>query len=95
MLVGWADVQKIQSLVADVSLQTVQATAQVGVWVTATGKQLTLERVQAAADHADATLGGRQAVEKATSELVTQLVPILRAYQQAQTDRVQVVTASP
>ncbi len=95
VLVGWADVQKIQRLVADVSLQTVQATAQVGAWVTATGKQLTLERAQAAADHADATLGGRQAVEKATSELVTQLVPILRAYQQAQTDRVQIAPASP
>jgi hypothetical protein len=82
VLLGWAEVQVLRSEVAGTPLQAVQATAQVQVLTTERGERLALERVQTTALHADASLGGKQALEKAGVALATRLAPTLRAYQQ-------------
>ena len=82
MLVGFVDVHKTHNQVIDLSIQTVEATAQLRAWITATGEQLAFDRAQATVDHADAVLGGRQAVEKATAAMTARLVPTLQRYRQ-------------
>lgn len=84
VLVGRAEVQKIRSEVAGTPLQAMQATAQVQALATETGERLALERVQTTALHADASLGGKQALEQAAATLATRLAPSIRAYQQRQ-----------
>jgi hypothetical protein len=63
-------------------IQTVQATAQLGMWVTATGERLAFEHARVAVDHRDVVLAGKQALGKATAELTARLVPLLQTYQQ-------------
>jgi hypothetical protein len=84
VLLGWVEVQTLRSEVAGTPLQAVQATAQVQALTTEQGERLALERVQTTALHADASLGGKQALEKAAAALATRLAPALRAYQQRQ-----------
>lgn len=82
VLIGHADVQHTHSGVAGMPIQTVQATAQIGIWVTATGERLAFDRARVTVDHRDAVLAGKQALEKVTAELTARLVPILQTYQQ-------------
>jgi hypothetical protein len=82
VLLGWAEVQILRSEVAGTPLQAVQATIQVQVLTTERGERLALERVQTTALNADASLGGKQALEKAAAALAIRLAPALRAYQQ-------------
>jgi len=82
VLLGWVEVQILRSEVAGTPLQAVQAIAQVQVLTTERGERLALERVQTTALHADVSLGGKQALEKAAAALATRLAPALRAYQQ-------------
>jgi hypothetical protein len=81
VLIGRADIQHTHSGVAGLPIQTVQATAQIGLWVTATGERLAVDRASATMDHRDAVLAGKQALGKATAELTARLVPILQTYQ--------------
>lgn len=87
VLVGWADVQKTHSRVAGMPIQTVQATAQIGMWETATGEQLASDRARATVDHTDAILAGKQALGKAAVQLAEQLMPSLHVYQQTHIQR--------
>jgi hypothetical protein len=82
VLIGRADIQHTHSGVAGMPIQTVQATAQIDMWVTATGERLAFERARVTVDHRDAVLAGKQALGKATAELTARLVPILQTYQQ-------------
>ncbi len=80
VLVGVVDVHKTHNQVIDLSIQTVEATAQVRAWITATGEQLAFDRARSTVDHTDAELGGRQAVEKVTTAMTTRLVSTLQRY---------------
>jgi hypothetical protein len=80
VLVGVVDVHKTHDQVIDLSIQTVEATAQVRAWITATGEQLAFDRARATVDHADAALGGRQAIAKVTTAMTTRLVSTLQQY---------------
>lgn len=82
VLVGVVEVYKTHNQVIDLSIQTVEATAQVRAWITATGEQLAFDRAHATVDHTDAALGGRQAVEKATTAMTARLVSTLQRYRQ-------------
>jgi hypothetical protein len=82
VLIGRADIQHTHSGVAGMPIQTVQATAQLGMWVTATGERLAFEHARVAVDHRDVVLAGKQALGKATAELTARLVPLLQTYQQ-------------
>lgn len=82
VLIGRAALQRTHSGVAGMPIQTVQATAQIGLWVTATGERLAFDRARVTVDHGDAVLAGKQALGKATAELTARLVPILQTYQQ-------------
>jgi hypothetical protein len=68
-------------------IQTVQATTQIGMWITATGERLTFDRARATVDHRDAILAGEQALEKALAELWVRLEPVLQVYQQRYSQR--------
>jgi hypothetical protein len=82
VLVGQATVQKVRGEVAGMSLQALQANVQVQALMTATGVQVALEHAEATAFHADAILGGAQALEKAATEVAARLIPPLQMYQQ-------------
>lgn len=82
VLVGRADVERIRSDVAGVALHAVEASVQVHAFVTQSGEQLAVERIQTTALHTDATMASKQALEKATVALTARLVPSLQAYQQ-------------
>lgn len=87
VLIGRVDIQRTHNGVAGMPLQTVQATAQISIWVTATGERLTFDRAQATVDHRDAILAGEQALQKAIAELRVRLEPVLQVYQQSYTRR--------
>jgi hypothetical protein len=87
VLIGRAEVQHTHSGVAGMPIQTVQATAQIGMWVTATGEQLAFDRARVTVDHRDAVLAGKEALGKVTAELTTRLAPILQTYQQVHSKR--------
>jgi hypothetical protein len=82
VLVGQARVHQAHSEVAGMSLQTVQAEVQVQALITATGEQLALERAETTVFHADAVLGGTQALEKVAAEVAVRLVLRLQMFQQ-------------
>jgi hypothetical protein len=83
VLIGRADIQRTHNGVAGMPLQTVQATAQISMWVTITGERLTVDRAQATVDHRDTILAGEQALQKAIAELWVRLEPVLQVYQQS------------
>jgi hypothetical protein len=82
VLVGQARVQKVRQEVAGMPLQAVQATVQVQALATTMGQQLAMERAEATVFHADAILGGKQALETAATKVAARLVVPLRLYLQ-------------
>ena len=82
VLIGQARAEKVRSEVAGLQLQAVQAVVQVQALTTSTGTRLALERVESMALHADAILGGTQALENAAAAIAARLAPPLRTYQQ-------------
>ena len=80
VLIGRAKAEKVRSEVAGMSLQTVHASVQVQALATATGRRLAVERIEAMALHADAVLGGTQALRKAATEVASRLAPPLRKH---------------
>ncbi len=80
VLIGRAKAEKVRSEVAGMSLQTVRASVQVQALATATGRRLAVERMEATALHADAVLGGTQALRKAATEVASRLAPPLRKH---------------
>jgi hypothetical protein len=82
VLVGQAMVQKVRQGVAGMPLQAVQATVQVQALATTMGQQLAMARAAATVFHADAILGGQQALENVATKVAARLASPLRRYLQ-------------
>jgi hypothetical protein len=82
VLIGQAHAEKVRSDVAGLQLQAVEAVVQVQAFTIATGTRLALERAEATALHADAILGGTQALENAAAAIAARLTLPLRTFQQ-------------
>lgn len=77
VLIGQATAEKVRSNVAGMPLQTVNASVNVQVLATATGRQLAVEHIEATALHTDAVLGGTQALRQAATEVASRLTSSL------------------
>jgi hypothetical protein len=80
VLIGQANAKNVRSDVAGVPLQAVHASVQVQALAVATGRRLAMEHMEATALHADAVLGGTQALRKAAAEVASRLEPPLRQH---------------